>query len=60
MEKCEIKNCRNVSNIIVVGHGLCNFHWELYCDWQDEYNDENPNIEGYLRFKNGTKKRNEG
>ena len=29
--KCDIKRCRDESEIIVKGIGLCDKHWNLYC-----------------------------
>lgn len=28
---CEIKNCRNVGDIIYYGHEICWKHWEEFC-----------------------------
>lgn len=31
-EKCEVKNCRGAISVWFKGKGICEKHWNHYCD----------------------------
>lgn len=35
-ERCVIKHCRNIGDVLYYGRQLCNKHWEHYMDLPSE------------------------